>query len=147
MKFKINIYPGIDIDKLREANDRLRIQCKGKKLTIEAKCSCEDCGEPMADGGACGYYCTKKGCSHDKFPTKKKPKKPVLTVDVTRCLRCGKDHQRLGFTPFKKKSITGFNYWASCPVTGEPLLLGNPAEAPELFHKVQGAGHHAMESE
>lgn len=79
---------------------------------------------------------------------KKKPAKYVLTVDVTRCLRCGKDHLRLGFAPFKKKSITGFNYWASCPVTGEPLLLGKQtlARNNEYIKMLKRVGARAVES-
>jgi tRNA(Ile2) C34 agmatinyltransferase TiaS len=62
---KLNIYAALDVDKLREANPRLKFTRCGNTLSIVAKCACPDCGEPMANGGACGYYCTN--CDHDSW--------------------------------------------------------------------------------
>ena len=62
---KLNLYPGFDIALLREANPRYKFRKVRNTIEMTPKCSCPDCGEPMADGGACGYYCTAKGCDHD----------------------------------------------------------------------------------
>lgn len=49
-------------------------------------------------------------------------------VDVKHCARCGSDHLKLEFRPFKLVPIgdsdgTLWNYWAMCPITREPVLL------------------------
>ena len=67
---KLNLFPGFDIDWAREANPRMKITMsgtamRGTTITIVPKMPCPDCGEPMANGGAVGWYCTAKGCDHD----------------------------------------------------------------------------------
>jgi hypothetical protein len=65
---RLNLFNGFDIDAAREANPRLRFRKnRGGTVTITPACPCPDCGEPMADGGHVGYYCTAKGCDHDKI--------------------------------------------------------------------------------
>lgn len=69
---KLTITRGFDIDTMREANPRLKFILKrGHVYVVPKYAACPDCGEPMANGGACGYYCTAKGCYHDRFPKAK----------------------------------------------------------------------------
>ena len=46
---------------------------------------------------------------------------------VKRCARCGQDHPDMAFKKFVGSPIvdedgTVWNYWATCPVTGDPVL-------------------------
>jgi hypothetical protein len=46
----------------------------------------------------------------------------IKTMDVRQCARCGMDHQRL---PFRKLGNPNdqFTHWATCPGTGEPIMM------------------------
>jgi hypothetical protein len=53
-------------------------------------------------------------------------RKPIVT-SVENCARCQQDHEPLLFKPFEinpieVKGVT-YGYWATCPVTMEPILL------------------------
>lgn len=50
------------------------------------------------------------------------PKMKCKRVTVTGCARCGGHHPKLLFHTFRRLSA-GYTWWASCPATGEPLLL------------------------
>jgi hypothetical protein len=69
---KLDCSRGFDIDIMRQTNPRFRFRARRNHVEITPKCACPDCGEPMADGGACGYYCTAKGCDHDTIKGAKK---------------------------------------------------------------------------
>ncbi len=48
-------------------------------------------------------------------------------IHVTRCARCDMDHA-VTFHPFRFHNIvdsdkTEWQYWGTCPITGEPILL------------------------
>ena len=62
------------------------------------------------------------------------------TLDVTKCLRCNKNHKALVFKPFKQ-SVTQYTHWALCPVTKEPMLTGYATlgDLPQL-KKLKGEG-------
>jgi hypothetical protein len=52
---------------------------------------------------------------------------PLLLEPLRGCTRCGADHDSVSFLPLTRP-VTGetgilFTHWASCPATGEPLLL------------------------
>lgn len=46
----------------------------------------------------------------------------VHPVRVRACARCGRDHERIEFKAFKHAPIEA-SHWATCPRTGEPLLM------------------------
>lgn len=46
--------------------------------------------------------------------------------DIQGCTRCGGDHEGLDWTPFARPIIRGlstFTHWATCPGTGDPIML------------------------
>lgn len=49
------------------------------------------------------------------------------TIGIRHCARCNGDHPRITFHPFKQsitdKAATEWTHWASCPETGEPILM------------------------
>ena len=54
--------------------------------------------------------------------------KSKIKTNIGSCARCGYDHADLEFKKFEQNPIedsdgTVWNYWALCPVTGEPILL------------------------
>ncbi len=48
--------------------------------------------------------------------------KSLLAVDVRGCSRCGGAHDALRFEPLLNPDDV-FEYWGSCPNTGQPILL------------------------
>jgi hypothetical protein len=44
-------------------------------------------------------------------------------IDVKRCARCGKNHAALEFQRFRRAPTSGFEWWALCPTTQEPILM------------------------
>ncbi len=44
-------------------------------------------------------------------------------VKVTGCVRCAKNHCCLTFKKFRHGSVEGYDYWAICPNTQEPILM------------------------
>lgn len=42
---------------------------------------------------------------------------------VKNCARCSQDHTQIEFKRFKFNPIDEFEFWGSCPTTGEPILL------------------------
>jgi hypothetical protein len=49
----------------------------------------------------------------------------TLLCNLTKCIRCGKNHKRLTFKPFQKTPPSEFTHWALCPHTKEPVLLAS----------------------
>jgi len=80
-------------------------------------------------------------------------------LNTRECARCGGTHTRIPFFRFKKP-VAGFMdprawpFWATCPVTKEPLLInldadelrrvieGDRAEPPEGSAEQSDAGEH-----
>ena len=47
-----------------------------------------------------------------------------LVESLTNCARCGQDHDRgLYFLPIVGRPIPGATHWATCPMTGQPILM------------------------
>lgn len=42
---------------------------------------------------------------------------------VRRCARCGDDHEQVLFTKLSGQAIEGADFWGTCPVLGQPILL------------------------
>lgn len=55
------------------------------------------------------------------------PLPETATFKVYGCARCGGEHM-VTARLFKGEPIEGFNAWASCPTTGDPLLVGITAD-------------------
>jgi len=58
-----------------------------------------------------------------------------LTTSTRGCARCGGDHDDLTYRPFSRPipDVDGaFTHWASCPETGDPILMrfGNGERMP-----------------
>ncbi len=43
-------------------------------------------------------------------------------IAVKRCARCGKNHKKVLFKPFKNENPT-YTHWALCPTNEEPILM------------------------
>lgn len=56
-----------------------------------------------------------------------------MIVDITNCPRCGGDHNRLVFRPFKSQNNEGWSHWSQCPAHGDPILIqfGGGSRAPQ----------------
>jgi hypothetical protein len=65
---------------------------------------------------------------------------PPELVDITKCVRCGKNHKRLAFSTFKKKPISEYKYWALCPKTKEPLLMAPVSVLDPRLDKLRANG-------
>lgn len=54
-------------------------------------------------------------------------RKVDLFIDVRGCARCGSDHASLPFLrlqrPMEDNDGVAWTHWATCPTTGEPILL------------------------
>jgi len=46
----------------------------------------------------------------------------TMTVAIRQCARCGGDHDPLLFYRFDRPP-EGAEYWAECPVSGDPILM------------------------
>lgn len=46
-----------------------------------------------------------------------------MSIDVLGCARCGGDHLRLAFTQFTRVPVSGYQFFALCPTTLEPILV------------------------
>jgi hypothetical protein len=54
-----------------------------------------------------------------------------FTFSVTGCARCGGDHVELAAVEFQrppKDEDEEWSHWATCPETGEPILIVTPHE-------------------
>lgn len=53
----------------------------------------------------------------------------ITVHHVTDCARCGEDHHELAARPLTRPhappeaSPLAWNYWATCPTNGEPILM------------------------
>jgi hypothetical protein len=43
---------------------------------------------------------------------------------IVNCARCGLDHENVQARPFARPPAKRHTHWATCPVTGEPILIG-----------------------
>ena len=52
-------------------------------------------------------------------------KPPTITTTIRGCSRCSRDHQDLTFSRMDRPIVihSAYDYYASCPNTGEPILL------------------------
>jgi len=50
--------------------------------------------------------------------------KAHFTTQVTRCARCEEKHNSITFLAFARPPLQ-FTYWAVCPTTNEPILIGD----------------------
>lgn len=76
--------------------------------------------------------------SHERSKVKKDDF-GVTVAHIENCARCGGGHEQLWFSRFTRPHIdagTGMvcNYWAMCPITREPIIMGIASE------QEQGAG-------
>lgn len=54
-----------------------------------------------------------------------------VNTEVKRCVHCREDH-KITFKQFQNDvSYSGFNYWAMCPNTLQPILMKIVEESPE----------------
>lgn len=67
-----------------------------------------------------------------------------LTIDVGKCLRCGGDHHKMVFKPFKRESPTPYKHWALCPKTKEPLIIGALNGGDPVDVALREGGHTAV---
>ena len=63
---------------------------------------------------------------YDSIP--KASSKTIHETPVYRCARCGKDHEHIVFVhingdPITDEDGTMWDWWALCPVTGDPILM------------------------
>lgn len=49
-------------------------------------------------------------------------KENVGNLLVTNCARCGENHH-VYFKSFRNNTIDDYEYWGTCPVTKEPILM------------------------
>jgi hypothetical protein len=58
-----------------------------------------------------------------------------LPLRVDECERCGEEHASLTFIELQRQQAgangTDWDYWASCPTTGEPLMVTFPEDPAE----------------
>lgn len=63
------------------------------------------------------------------------------TEDVKHCARCGQDHDRIIFYEFGRPIVdedgTVWDWWATCPNTGDPILLRSDRADLELNETVE----------
>jgi hypothetical protein len=64
-----------------------------------------------------------------------------LTMKITKCLRCGRNHAKLVFKPFKLESPTEYKRWALCPRTKEPLMMGSVYRGDPRLAVLRDGGH------
>ena len=53
-------------------------------------------------------------------------RKNITAVDVEGCARCGKNHRKMTFVPFKIPMSVGkvvFTHWSMCPRRHEPVVM------------------------
>ncbi len=56
------------------------------------------------------------------------PSETTVVMNVSNCARCGKDHDNLEFDKLTAPIASDdgsepWNYWAICPISGEPVLM------------------------
>lgn len=66
-----------------------------------------------------------------------------LTLDIRNCLRCGKNHFGMVFTPFKRETCMEFKWWATCPKTKEPLMVSQSLLTDARLALMRAHGHSA----
>ena len=47
----------------------------------------------------------------------------VIIIKINICPRCFETHETIKAMEFKNNPINNADYWASCPTTGEPVLI------------------------
>lgn len=55
------------------------------------------------------------------YNPKKELENRSFTTDVSKCARCGQDHESLVFSPLNNHPT--YSHWVLCPVTFQPILL------------------------
>lgn len=45
-----------------------------------------------------------------------------FTCSIESCARCGEDHKSILFMSFLKENVQ-YQFWGTCPRTGEPVLM------------------------
>lgn len=73
------------------------------------------------------------------------PKTQTIAVDITKCVRCGKDHKRLVFKTFKTIT-TEYKFWAMCPNTQEPILMAQVRASDPRAVDLLMRGHTCVKS-
>ena len=54
---------------------------------------------------------------------------------IRNCARCGQDHE-LEFRRFQRPmQRTGYTHWATCPTTGEPIIMVMATDAPATIEE------------
>lgn len=43
--------------------------------------------------------------------------------EIRDCARCGETHSRLLWKSFDRPTKDGYDWWATCPVSGDPILM------------------------
>jgi hypothetical protein len=46
-----------------------------------------------------------------------------MTMSVTRCARCGGNHEHILFTKLSGQPIAGVTHWGMCPALNQPILM------------------------
>lgn len=69
--------------------------------------------------------------------------KPTRVLGVQNCARCGEDHAELNYVrfvrPIEDDDGTVWAWWATCPNTGDPVLM---RDFPEGFIEVDDDNPH-----
>lgn len=90
---------------------------------------CKVCGYPdLRMIGAFGPICPNCGAGIDTPYRDISPNEPqVKVIGVLNCARCGGDHKALKYRklrqPIEDGDTTLWEWWATCPTTGEPILM------------------------
>jgi hypothetical protein len=66
-----------------------------------------------------------------------------MTLKITKCLRCGRNHAKLVFKPFKRGTPLEYKWWALCPRTKEPLMVGSIITEDPRMALLDAGGHRA----
>ncbi len=69
--------------------------------------------------------------------------KPIRILGVQHCARCGADHRALEYVrfeqPIEDDDGTVWAWWATCPNTGDPVLM---RDLPEGTVEIDDENHH-----
>jgi hypothetical protein len=60
--------------------------------------------------------------------------------DLTKCIRCGKNHKRLMFKPFQRTPPSEFTHWATCPNTREPIIQAEVLSGDPRLQRLKELG-------
>ena len=59
-----------------------------------------------------------------------KKRKSFIAYNVVGCSRCGENHPKMKARYFGRPPAGGWDSWAVCPRTGEPVLLDTAGAPP-----------------